>query len=144
MGSFVVGLDATVVNVALPAIEEGLGGGLAAQKWVLNAYLQALGSLILLGGSLGDVFGERRVFSIGVFGFGVSSILCALAPTLEVLVAGRVLQGVFGALLTPCTLAVIMTAFPPEQRGAAVGSWLAWSGVTAVSGALVGGPLIDP
>ena len=143
MGSFVVGLDATVVNVALPAIEEDLGGGLAGQQWVLNAYLLALASLILLGGSLGDVFGERRVFSIGVFGFGVSSILCALAPSIEVLVAGRVLQGVFGALLTPCALAVIVTAFPPEQRGAAVGSWLAWSGIAAVVGPLVGGQLID-
>ena len=143
MGSFVVGLDATVVNVALPAIEEDLGGGLAGQQWVLNAYLLALASLILLGGSLGDVFGERRVFSIGVFGFGVSSIWCALAPSIEVLVAGRVLQGVFGALLTPCALAVIVTAFPPERRGAAVGSWLAWSGIAAVVGPLVGGQLID-
>src|SRR3954465_12709397 len=143
MGSFVVGLGATVVNVALPAIEDDLGGGLAGQQWVLNAYLLALASLILLGGSLGDVFGERRVFSIGVLGFGVSSILCALAPSLEVLVAGRVLQGIFGALLTPSALAVIVTAFPPAQRGAAVGSWLAWSGIATVVGPLVGGQLID-
>ena len=143
MGSFVVGLDATVVNVALPAIEEDLGGGLAGQQWVLNGYLLALASLILIGGSLGDVFGERRVFSIGVLGFGVSSIVCAIAPSIEVLVAGRVLQGVFGALLTPAALAVIVTAFPPAQRGAAVGSWLAWSGIAAVVGPLVGGQLID-
>src|SRR5215213_6468624 len=143
MGSFVVGLDATVVNVALPAIEENLGGGLAGQQWVLNAYLLALASLILLGGSLGDVFGERRVFSIGVFGFGTSSIVCAIAPSIEALVAGRVLQGIFGALLAPSALAVIVTAFPPTQRGAAVGSWLAWSGIAAVVGPLVGGQLID-
>jgi EmrB/QacA subfamily drug resistance transporter len=143
MGSFVVGLDATVVNVAVPAIEEDLGGGLAGQQWVLNAYLLALASLILMGGSLGDVFGERRVFSTGVLGFGVSSIVCALAPSIEVLVAGRVLQGVFGALLTPCALAVIVTAFAPAQRGAAVGSWLAWSGVAAVVGPAVGGQLVD-
>ena len=99
MGSFVAGLDATVVNVALPAIRADLGGGLAGQQWVSNAYLLTLGSLILVGGSLGDLYGERRMFSIGVAGFGVVSMVCALAPTIEVLVAGRALQGVFGALL---------------------------------------------
>ena len=143
MGTFVVGLDSTVVNVALPAIEEDLGGGLAGQQWISNGYLLALASLILIGGSLGDVFGERRVFSIGVLGFGVSSIVCAVAPTIEVLVAGRVLQGMFGALLSPAALAVIVTAFPPAQRGAAVGSWTAWSGIATVVGPLVGGQLID-
>ena len=101
MGSFVVGLDATVVNVALPAIEEDLGGGLAGQQWIANGYLLALAALILVGGSLGDVYGERRIFSLGVLGFGITSLMCALAPSVEVLVAGRVLQGVFGALLTP-------------------------------------------
>jgi EmrB/QacA subfamily drug resistance transporter len=143
MGSFVVGLDSTVVSVALPAIEEDLGGGLAGQQWVSNGYLLALAALILVGGSLGDVYGERRVFSLGVLGFGLSSIVCAVAPSIEVLVAGRVLQGVFGALLTPSALAVIVTAFPLAQRGAAVGSWLAWSGIAAVVGPLVGGQLID-
>ncbi len=143
MGSFVVGLDATVVNVALPAIEDDLGGGLAGQQWVSNGYLLALAALILVGGSLGDVVGERRVFSVGVLGFGASSLVCALAPSIEVLVAGRVLQGVFGALLTPSALAVIVAAFPPAQRGGAVGSWTAWSGIAAVLGPLVGGQLID-
>ena len=143
LGTFVVGLDATVVNVALPAIEEDLGGGLAGQQWVSNGYLLALASLILIGGSLGDVFGERRVFSIGVAGFGASSIVCAVAPSIEVLVAGRVLQGMFGALLSPAALAVIVTAFPPAQRGAAVGSWTAWAGIATVVGPLVGGQLID-
>src|SRR4029453_17705694 len=85
MGSFVVGIDATVVNVALPAIEEDLGGGLGGQQWGGNAYLLFLGSLILIGGSLGDLFGERRVFRIGVTGFGIVSVLCALAPSIEVL-----------------------------------------------------------
>jgi EmrB/QacA subfamily drug resistance transporter len=143
MGSFVAGLDATAVNVALPAIEEDLGGGLAGQQWVSNAYLLALGSLILVGGSLGDVFGERRVFSIGVAGFGVTSLLCALAPSIEVLVVGRALQGVFGALLTPSALAVIVGAFPPAERGMAIGSWTAWSGIATVIGPLVGGWLVD-
>ena len=128
MGSFVAGLDSTAVNVALPAIREDLGGGLAGQQWVSNAYLLTLGSLILVAGSLGDLYGERRVFSIGVGGFGVVSVLCAVAPTIEVLVAGRALQGVFGALLTPSALAVIVATFPPDERGAAIGSWTAWSG----------------
>ncbi len=143
MGSFVVGLDSTVVNVALPAIEEDLGGGLAGQQWISNGYLLALASLILVGGSLGDVFGERRVFSIGLVGFGVTSMVCALAPSIEVIVAGRVAQGVFGALLAPSALAVIVAAFPPSQRGGAVGSWTAWSGIATVVGPLVGGQLID-
>src|SRR6478752_10062831 len=134
MGSFVAGLDATAVNVALPAIRIDLGGGLAGQQWVSNAYLLTLGSLILVGGSLGDVFGERRIFSIGVGGFGLVSVLCALAPTIEVLVAGRALQGVFGALLTPSALAVIVSTFPPDERGGAIGSWTAWSGIAMVIG----------
>src|SRR5918997_1903766 len=86
LGSFVVLLDSTVVNVALPAIREDLGGGLSGQQWVVNAYLLMLGSLILIGGSLGDVYGEKRIFTIGVAGFGVASVVCAAAPTIELLV----------------------------------------------------------
>ena len=143
LGSFVAGLDATVVNVALPAIERDLGGGLAGQQWVSNAYLLTLGSLILVGGSLGDLYGERRIFTLGVAGFGVVSVVCALAPSIEVLVAGRALQGVFGALLTPSALAVIVATFPPDERGAAIGSWTAWGGIALVIGPLAGGWLID-
>ncbi len=143
MGSFVAGLDATAVNVALPAIRADLGGGLAGQQWVSNAYLLALGSLILVGGSLGDVFGERRVFSIGVAGFGVVSLLCAIAPTIGFLIACRALQGAFGALLTPSALAVIVATFAREERGGAIGSWTAWSGIAAVVGPLAGGFLVD-
>src|SRR5690349_21555938 len=143
MGSFVAGLDATAVNVALPAIRGDLGGGLAGQQWVSNAYLLTLGSLILVGGSLGDVYGERRVFSLGVAGFGVSCVVCALSPSIEVLVAGRALKGVFGALLTPSALAVIVAAFPPAERGGAIGSWTAWAGIATVIGPLVGGYLVD-
>src|ERR671934_360409 len=143
LGSFVAGLDATVVNVALPAIERDLGGGLAGQQWVSNAYLLTLGSLILVGGSLGDIFGERRIFTLGVAGFGVVSVICAVAPSIEVLVAARALQGVFGALLTPSALAVIVASFPPEERGGAIGSWTAWGGIAFVIGPLVGGWLID-
>ncbi|MDX6597045.1 MAG: hypothetical protein QOE87_932 [Gaiellales bacterium] len=143
MGSFVAGLDATAVNVALPAIRADLGGGLAGQQWVSNAYLLTLGSLILVGGSLGDIFGERRVFSLGVAGFGVVSVVCAVAPNIELLIAGRALQGAFGALLTPSALALIISAFPADERGSAIGSWTAWSGIATVIGPLVGGYLVD-
>src|SRR3954454_13184832 len=115
MGSFVAGLDATVVNVALPAIRLDLGGGLAGQQWVSNAYMLTLGSLILVAGSLADLYGERRIFSLGVGGFGVVSAVCAVAPSIGVLIAGRALQGVFGALLTPSALAVIISAFPARE-----------------------------
>src|SRR3954454_3119767 len=143
MGSFVAGLDATAVNVALPAIRGDLGGGLAGQQWVSNAYLLALASLILVGGALGDVFGERRVFSLGVAGFGVVSLGCALAPTIGTLVAFRALQGAFGALLTPSALAVIVATFAAHERSAAIGSWTAWTGISAVVGPLVGGYLVQ-
>lgn len=143
MGSFVAGLDATAVNVALPAIRADLGGGLAGQQWISNAYLLALGSLILVGGSLGDLFGERRVFSIGVAGFGLVSLLCAIAPSIEFLIAARALQGAFGALLTPSALAVIIATFPRAERGGAIGRWTAWAGIATVIGPLAGGYLVD-
>ncbi len=143
LGSAVAALDATVVNVALPAIQDDLGGGLAGQQWVSNAYLLTLGSLILVGGSLGDIFGERRIFALGVAGFGVASLVCAAAPTIELLVLARGLQGVFGALLAPSALAVIVFAFPPSERGAAIGTWTAWGGIATVIGPFLGGWLID-
>src|SRR5829696_2132113 len=143
LGTTVVTVDSTVVNVALPAIEDDLGGGLAGQQWTSNAYLVLLGSLLLVGGSLGDLFGERRVFAAGVAGFGGTSLFCALAPTIELLVVARALQGVAGALLTPAALAVIVTAFPPDERGRAVGAWTAWGGIGTVLGPLIGGQLVD-
>src|SRR5947209_11023032 len=142
LGSGIALLDGTVVNVALPTIQRSLGGGLAAQQWVANAYLLTLGSLILVGGSLGDIFGERRVFSLGVAGFGVASVLCAAAPTIEALIAARALQGVAGALLTPSALAVIVNTFPESERGPAIGSWTAFGAIAAVLGPLVGGELL--
>lgn len=143
LGSAVVTVDATVVNVALPAIREDLGGGFAGQQWVVNAYLITLASLILLGGSIGDIFGEKRIFLLGVAGFGATSLYCALAPTIELLVVARALQGVTGALLTPAALAVIVAVFPEEERGKAVGAWTAWGAVGTILGPLIGGQLVD-
>src|SRR5947209_4624277 len=143
MGSGIALLDSTIVNVALPTIQRSLGGGLAAQQWVANAYLLTLGSLILIGGSLGDIFGERRVFAIGVVAFGMLSLLCALAPTIGVLIAARALQGAAGALVTPSSLAIIVAAFSSKERGAAVGSWTAWGGIPAIVGPLAGGAIVD-
>jgi EmrB/QacA subfamily drug resistance transporter len=143
LGSGIALLDSTVVNVALPSIQRDLGGGLAAQQWVANAYLLTLGSLILIGGSLGDLFGERRIFAIGVGGFGVTSLLCALAPSVQALIAARALQGVAGALLVPSALAVIVGVFSESERSAAIGSWTAWSGIATVVGPLVGGELLS-
>jgi len=143
LGTTVVTVDSTVVNVALPSIADELGGGLAGQVWTANAYLITLSSLILLGGSLGDLFGERRMFMVGVAGFGVTSVFCAVAPTIELLVLARALQGVFGALLTPAALAVIVATFPPDERGKAVGAWTAWGGIGTVLGPLIGGQLVD-
>jgi EmrB/QacA subfamily drug resistance transporter len=143
LGTTVVTVDSTVVNVALPSIADELGGGLAGQQWTSNAYLVTLSSLILIGGSLGDLFGARRVFMVGVSGFGVTSLFCAVAPTIELLVIARALQGVFGALLTPAALAVIVATFPPDERGKAVGAWTAWGGIGTVLGPLIGGQLVD-
>ena len=143
LGSGVAMIDGTIVNVALPSIEQDLGGGLSAQQWVSNAYLLALGSLILIGGSLGDIYGTRRVFATGVGAFGVLSLVCAVAPTIEVLIAARALQGAAGALLVPSSLAAIVAAFGVRERGAAIGSWTAWGGIAAIVGPLAGGWIVD-
>jgi len=143
LGSAVVGIDSTVANIALPAISEDLGGGLAGQQWVANSYLITLASLILIGGSFGDLFGERRIFVIGVVGFGVTSVLCAIAPNILFLIGARALQGVSGALLTPAALAIIVAVFSERERGAAIGSWTAWSGIGMLAGPLVGGQIVD-
>lgn len=142
LGSTVVFLDATVVNVALPAISDDLGAGLAGQQWVVEAYMLTMVSLLLVGGSLGDRFGRRRVYLIGLLAFGATSALCALAPSDEALIAARALQGVAGALLVPGSLALIAAAFEGEERGAAVGSWTAWTGIATVIGPAGGGALI--
>ncbi len=136
-------IDGTVVNVALPAIRDDLGSGLAAQQWIVEAYLLTLGSLVLVGGSLGDRLGRRRVFIAGLIGFGALSALCALAPNPEALIGARALQGAAGALLVPSSLALITAIFSGDERGAAIGTWTAWTGVAFVAGPLLGGVLIE-
>jgi EmrB/QacA subfamily drug resistance transporter len=143
LGSGIAFLDGTVVNVALRTIGEDLDASLAELQWISNGYLLSLASLILLGGSLGDRFGRRRVFVIGVVWFAAASLLCGLAPNPEVLIAARVLQGIGGALLTPGSLAMIQGAFAHDDRAPAIG---AWSGLTSVSGAIgpfLGGGLVQ-
>ncbi len=142
LGSTVVFLDTTVVNVALPSIGRGLDAGLAGQQWVLEAYMLSLVALLLVGGSLGDQFGRRRIFVTGLVGFGLTSALCALAPSKEFLVGARALQGIAGALLVPGSLAIVAATFSGEERGSAVGTWTAWTGIATVIGPAGGGALI--
>jgi EmrB/QacA subfamily drug resistance transporter len=143
LGSFVAFLDMSVVNVALPAIRRSLGGGVAAQQWIVDAYLLTLSALILLAGSLSDSFGRKRVFVAGVLGFGGASLLCAFAPSAAFLIGARALQGVAGALLVPSSLAMITSRFAGEAQGRAIGTWTAWTGISFLVGPLVGGALVD-
>src|SRR6185503_3808867 len=143
LGSTVVFLDATVVNVALPAISDDLNAGLADQQWVVEAYALATVSLLLVGGALGDQFGRKRIFTIGLIGFGITSLLCALAPSSAFLIGARALQGFTGALLVPGSLAIIAATFEGAERGKAVGTWTAWSGIATVLGPAGGGVLIE-
>jgi EmrB/QacA subfamily drug resistance transporter len=143
LASTIAAVDSSAVNVALPAIGRDLGGGFAAQQWVANAYLLTLSALILLAGSLTDRLGERRVFIAGVSGFGIGSAICALSPTIGVLIVARALQGVSGALLTPAALAIIVSVFPKEERGAAIGKWTAWGGIGILAGPVLGGEIVD-
>jgi EmrB/QacA subfamily drug resistance transporter len=143
LGSGIAFLEATVVNVALPEMGSDLDADVGGLQWVINGYLLTLAALILLGGSLGDHFGRRRIFNLGVIWFTGASALCALAPNTEVLVAARVFQGVGGALLTPGSLAIIEATFHRDDRARAIGAWSALGGIAAALGPLVGGYLID-
>ncbi len=143
LGSGLALLDSTAVNVALPAIGSDLGARVSGLQWTVNGYLLPLAALILVGGALGDRFGRRRVFLVGVVWFAVASLLCALAPSVELLVAARALQGAGGALLTPASLAIIQASFRAEDRGRAIGAWSALGGIAAAVGPLLGGYLVD-
>jgi EmrB/QacA subfamily drug resistance transporter len=143
LGSSLTFIDGSALGVALPAIQNDLGAGPAAAQWVSNAYLLTLGALVLIGGAAGDRFGRRKVFLIGVALFALASVACALAPTVELLIAGRAVQGIGAALLTPGALAVIGSAFPPEERGKAFGTWAGAGALFGMMGPLVGGWLAD-
>ncbi|MEE1748771.1 MULTISPECIES: MFS transporter [unclassified Streptomyces] len=143
LGSSMAMLDSTVINVALPRIGKDLGTDLAALQWTVNAYMLTLAGLILLGGALGDRYGRRRVFVVGVVWFASASVLCGLAPNAAVLICARALQGIGGALLTPGSLALIQASFHPDDRARAVGLWSGLGGVGAAIGPFVGGWLVD-
>ncbi len=143
VGASVVMLNATVVNVALPTLGRELGGRLVDLQWVVNAYLVTLSALLLLGGVLGDRYGRRRIYVIGLVAYAAASALCALSPTIGWLIAARALQGVAGALVTPGSLAIIQASFAREDRPVAIGRWSAFGGVGGAVGPLVGGWLVD-
>jgi EmrB/QacA subfamily drug resistance transporter len=143
LGSAMAFIDATVVNIALPRIGASLAAGAAGLQWTVNGYTLSLASLLLLGGSLGDRYGRRRIFVLGVGWFAAASLLCGVAPTIGLLVAARVLQGVGGALLTPGALAILEASFEPRDRGRAIGAWSGLGGIAGAVGPFLGGWLVQ-
>lgn len=143
LASFVAFLDGSVINVALPAISRELGGGLTTQQWTVDAYLITLGALILVAGSLSDVYGRIVIIRTGLWGFGIASLLCAIAPNAEILIVSRGIQGIAGALLVPSSLAIIMSAFRGAPQAKAIGSWTAWTSAAFIAGPVVGGAFVD-
>jgi EmrB/QacA subfamily drug resistance transporter len=142
LGSGMASLDATVVNIALPTLGKDLQAAFDGLQWTVSAYTLTLASLILLGGSLGDRFGRRRIFVIGTIWFAAASVLCALAPSITILIAARALEGVGGALLMPGSLAMIQASFAEEDRGKAIGAWSGFGGIATAIGPFVGGYLV--
>src|SRR6195256_3713849 len=141
-GFFMIMLDTTIVNVALPAMRAGLNTTLDQILWVLNAYILVYAVLLITAGRLGDLYGQRNLFAIGLLIFTVASALCGLSQNAGELIAARVLQGIGGAILTPQTLAIITTLFPPERRGAAFGVWGGVAGLATIAGPTVGGAIV--
>src|SRR6195256_6941086 len=142
LGFFMILLDTTIVNIAIPAVVSGLNSSLDQILWVVNAYLLAYAVLLITAGRLGDFFGPRRLFALGLAIFTVASALCGLAQDGNQLIAARILQGIGGAILTPQTLSIITVIFPPERRGAAFGVWGAVAGVATVAGPTLGGLIV--
>jgi EmrB/QacA subfamily drug resistance transporter len=143
LGSSMAFIDGTVVNVALPVLQTDLKATATDVQWVVEAYSLFLAALILVGGSLGDHFGRRRIFAIGVFLFTVASVLCGLAPNVNFLIGARAFQGVGGALLVPGSLAIISASFDSKQRGTAIGTWSGFTAITAAIGPVLGGLLVQ-
>ena len=142
LGSGIAALDATVVGIALPSIGRSFHGGVGTLQWVVTGYSLTLAAFLLLGGSLGDRIGRKRIFSLGVLWFAVASALCGVAPDAGALIAARVLQGIGGALLAPASLAILQASFRAEDRSRAIGAWSGLGGVAAAAGPLIGGYLI--
>jgi EmrB/QacA subfamily drug resistance transporter len=143
LGSSMAFIDSTAVNVALPALQRDLGATVGQVQWVVEGYALLLAALILVGGALGDRYGRRALFGTGVVLFGLASAACGLAPSIGWLIAARTVQGASAALLVPGSLAILSAAFPQESRGRAIGTWSAFTGITAAVGPLLGGWLID-
>src|SRR5579871_2199618 len=139
LGSSMAFIDGTVVNVALPALQSALGATLSQVQWVVEAYALFLAALLLIGGSLGDLYGRRKIFAVGVVVFSVASAWCGLAPNIRQLIAARGLQGIGGALLVPGSLALISANFPEKERGRAIGTWSGFTSITAAIGPVLGG-----
>jgi len=142
LASVVAGIDGFIVNVALPTIAHQLGGGLVVQQWTVDAYLITLGALILIAGSLSDLFGRKRILTVGIIWFGIASLLCAAAPNGTLLIIARALQGVGGALLVPSSLALIIAAFSGQAQSKAIGTWTGWLSIATVIGPLLGGLIL--
>jgi EmrB/QacA subfamily drug resistance transporter len=143
LGSSMAFIDGSVVNVALPAIQADMAASLKGVQWVVNAYMLMLGALVLVGGSMGDRFGRRRVFALGIVIFTAASVACGLAPDTALLVAARTAQGLGGALLVPSSLAIISASFGEAERGKAIGTWAGFSALTTALGPVLGGWLVD-
>src|ERR1700683_4770768 len=143
LGSGIAALDATVVNIALPTIGRDFHTGIAALQWVMTSYILTLAAFLLIGGSLGDRFGRRKVYLIGIVWFALASAACGFAPSAVFLIATRVLQGIGGALLTPGSLAILEASFAPADRARAIGAWSGLGGVAIAAGPLIGGYLIS-
>ncbi len=139
LGSSMAFIDGSVVNVALPAIQQDLAAPLSGLQWVVNAYLVLLGALMLVGSAAGDRFGRRRLFATGIVVFAAASLGCALAPNLNTLIAARALQGVGGAMLVPSSLSILSASFDESARGRAIGTWAGASALTTAFGPVLGG-----